>query len=481
MTTATDDQVKLQRSRAISSTWTNNTGRVGSFINNYMTYMKDQETPRAYDYISALWIISALIGRWSYVPRPRAPVFLNMYAILVAESGTTRKSTAVSVATKLVREVMRVAEVDARLIENTASHTALLQYMSHDSATKDHTHIIFSVSELAAVLGRQAGTTGVPALLTDMYDCPTERRGGGTIQRGEYNLRNVYMAFIAASTPSWLARAVTPEIVEGGFTSRCLFIPSEKPKRSIPWPNEGSNVFGWGDMIVQLHRILDACPKHITLTEGALDIFGKWYKSRTRPVDTYRASFVSREDAHVLRVAALCAISDEVYEINSDHIRTAIQIVLWSRETTAELFTESAKRPSVNSSTSMVSNIARIINHLIANAATGVQHQGMYIVMKRYMSATQLRAVLEIMHELKMVQRFHIQGIGVGRPHDVWRATKAIADKNIIQLLHERISSIPERTTVNIPTGVEVIDTSPTTEPTDQVVDTGNLVKGSDG
>src|SRR5258708_5404574 len=84
-----------------------------SFLGQYMEHMQEQETPQAYDFFCGLWLMS-LAMRGCVVNRPRAPVHMNMYCILAAESGTTRKSSAVRAATKIAREFLGD---DAILIE----------------------------------------------------------------------------------------------------------------------------------------------------------------------------------------------------------------------------------------------------------------------------------------------------------------------------------------------------------------------------
>lgn len=462
-------------------TFVRNVGGERSFLARYVRYMKDQETARVYDWFCALWCISAVMGRWSYIARPRAPVYLNLYLILSAESGITRKSSSISIATRIVRDTCTAASVDARLVESSITHSALLQQMSHDSAVKNHTHVIFSISELAAVLGRGTAAVGMPALITDLYDCPTQRTGGGTAGRGEYHLSNVYASFIAGTTPSWLASSVSTSLVEGGFTSRCLFVASEKPKALIAWPNEGSNAFGYQEMVEQLSSILDRCPKQIGINAPALDIFKTWYKSRHRYYDPYRSSFASREDAHVLRIAGLLCISDEIFEIQSSHIRTAIEAVTWCREIGSEIFPPpdigGAGASNIGASSNLITAIDRLKHYLVSNSSIGVFQSGIYTYMRRYLTVSQIRTIMDIMHELKMVQRFELSQHHVGRHAELWRATKHIVSKDFNDLLLQRLTTpaSPKTSTVDITIGDELVDIA------NHSVDATDVVKGTGG
>jgi len=65
--------------------------------------MEYVETAQAYDFWCALWAIGVGVTRDVYVDRPNAAVYLNWYIILAADSGITRKSTAINSISNLVK------------------------------------------------------------------------------------------------------------------------------------------------------------------------------------------------------------------------------------------------------------------------------------------------------------------------------------------------------------------------------------------
>src|SRR5215217_7994765 len=91
-----------------------------TFLARYLDYNAEMETPLAYDFTAGLWLISAAIGRRVRVERPRAPVWLNLYAILCAEAGTTRKSSAI----RRCQEVYDAAGLGEAVLTLTGSITA---------------------------------------------------------------------------------------------------------------------------------------------------------------------------------------------------------------------------------------------------------------------------------------------------------------------------------------------------------------------
>ena len=297
-----------------------------TFMGRYMRFMERQETASVFDWWAGLWAMAAVCGRATYVARPRAPVYLNMYLVLIGESGVARKTTSVTSAGTLVRATLQGSDIgymDAKLTAEKLDELLHERTMEHGSS-----QICIAIPELAVFMGTERYVANMPTLLTDLYDCPSHRHGG-TIIRGESIQRNVWLSFLSASTPVWLLKTVNPNVVEGGFTSRCLFILSNQPKKKIPWPSgeDESDERAW--LLNDLRRIHvhASSGEPIVLTDGAMAAFRKWYNARGHSLDAYRQSFESREDAHVLRVAALLSVNDDTWRIDHGHIMRAIMLV----------------------------------------------------------------------------------------------------------------------------------------------------------
>jgi hypothetical protein len=407
-----------------------------TFIGRYLSFMSAQETAHAYDFWTAVWLLGASCGRGVVVNRPRAPVYLNWFILLVADSGVTRKSTAVRVATSLVQKVLP----ESTELITTKTTPENLEMKLHDNTRKYGAgHAVISISELVTFLGQERYNRSMPGLLTDLYDCAALRAGGGTIARGPSTVRDVFVSFLSATTPAWLTRAVNPDVVEGGFTSRCMFVHSEKRKRSIAWPADeqvtGSTDAPDGRLCDDLQSLAARAKAagSIRINEGALRKFTQWYNSRHESRDPFRASFESREDAHVLRLAACLCINDETFEIQDRHIVTAIRCINEVKEDGASIFAGGL------SNNQLVLGIDKLRDLLIQAGTNGLQQSALTVGVKNFMPATKAVAALLIMHELEMVQRFEGVQLTKGRPATVWRATNRITARNAMDLILQQM------------------------------------------
>ena len=404
-----------------------------SFMGRFLSYMESQETAYAYDWWCGLWCISAACARAVHVARPRAPIYLNMYVILVGDSGVVRKTTSVHNSSRLVRSLLHsypeLHLLDAKLTPEKLDELLHTQTINHGTA-----QLCITVSELAVFLGTERYIAHMPTLLTDLYDCPDARDGGGTITRGSVTQRKVWVHFLSASTPIWLLKTVNPNVVEGGFTSRCYFVVANEPKRRVPWPSEPDAAL-YGDLCDDLRIIAQEARQHpeIGITPEALRMFTDWYEIRPRSIDPYKQSFEAREDAHVLRVAALLAINEGEWLIHRSHVEQAVVVVTAVKDSSARIF----DRAEVTSKFALGLDVLR--THLINTGMTPMSRAHLYLKVRQHLTNADFLNLLEVLDHMGAIQRFEFRG-NRGRPTDYIRGTQLLLDRKIGEHVIERFT-----------------------------------------
>jgi len=371
-----------------------------TFIGQYMEYMSDIETPEAYDFWSAIWAIGVACGRDVFVDRPHLPVYLNWYIILAADSGTTRKSTAVRSIEKIIQPLHTGLTIGTKV-----SPEKLINSLASKTETQDTATCVIAVPELVTLLGKEGYMVNMPGLLTDLYDCPGHIDGGTKDETT--SIKNVYVNLLSASTPSWLVTAINPQVIEGGFTSRVIFVAEDKRKRAIPWPKaeraSEQTVRGTLNVLQEKARSV----QRISVNSTGLDIFKKWYMARVGHKDAYRASFEAREDDHVLKLASCLSINDESFQISSHHIRKSTRIIADVKDKAYALFGEGA----VNDTGVRISDgIDKVRQELIKAGMDGVRHNNLYKSVRHKIDSKEFGLLMNIMHEAGMIQQFEIKG-----------------------------------------------------------------------
>jgi hypothetical protein len=404
-----------------------------SFMGRFLSYMESQETAYAYDWWCGLWTISAACGRSTFVARPRAPVYLNMYVILVGDSGVVRKTTSVHNASTLVRSLLdtyrNLSLLDAKLTPEKLDELLHTQTINHGTA-----QLCITAPELAVFLGTERYIAHMPTLLTDLYDCPDARDGGGTVTRGSVTQRKVWVHFLSASTPIWLLKTVNPNVIEGGFTSRCYFVVANEPKRRVPWPIEPDAAL-YSDLCDDLRIIAQEARQHpeIGIEPDALKFFTDWYEIRPRSIDPYKQSFEAREDAHVLRVAAVLAINEGTWCIHQTHLEHAITAVSTIKDSSARIF----DRAEVTSKFAIGLDILR--THLINSGMSPMSRAHLYLRVRQHLTNADFINLLEVLQDMGAIQRFELRG-NRGRPTDYIRGTQLLLDRKIGEHVIERFT-----------------------------------------
>lgn len=401
-----------------------------SFIGNFLKFKECTESPVEFDLWSAIWLLGALLDRHIYIDRPHTPIYFNWYIILVGESGRLRKSTALN----HIKKVLEHFEYE-NLVNSKITPEALENYLSHLTLEHDKAEVAIVASELTTMLGRERYIKSFPLLLTDLFDCPKERKSNSTVSGNTLRrYKNVYLSLFGCSTSSWLLTAINPAVIEGGFTSRTIFVFGKKPKKAIPWPDYDNKLTSYyNKAIVNLQDILGVTKdlEHIAITDKALEAFKYWYYKREQYKDLYRMSFAGREDTHILKLAGILSINEGMYEIQYKHIKTATKMISKARDNAASLF-------DVEVLTSrLFIGIDRARIGIITAGVNGIKHRHLYMKCRNHMNVEEFRMLIDILHEMGMIEMF-VQGNR--RPSYIYRATKLLSDSKMMNNVYAVIN-----------------------------------------
>lgn len=237
------------------------------FLNDYLEMVEYTESPRLFHIWNALACIGACLGRRVYLPFGPFTIFANQYIILIGNPGT-RKSSAMSIATKILKEStsIRFAPEDTAgqrqgliaalegeqiskemlneidLLDRDKSLAALTledynqvdntEYAKMNDIAVEDKHILFAAStEFGQFIGQN--NTQLLNFLTVMWDGEdfTYR-----IKQESSILKNPLLNLIACCTPTTIANHLPAAAVGQGFMSRLILVFGARKYRSIPRP-----------------------------------------------------------------------------------------------------------------------------------------------------------------------------------------------------------------------------------------------------
>ena len=93
------------------------------WLEKYLEYTEDQESPSIFHLWVGLSLISAVLGRRVWIDRGYYFLFPNLYVVLVAGSARARKSTALGIGVGLLKK----AGVDVNIISQKITPEAFIK------------------------------------------------------------------------------------------------------------------------------------------------------------------------------------------------------------------------------------------------------------------------------------------------------------------------------------------------------------------
>lgn len=280
----------------------------GGWIDTYLQYTSQQESPTVFHEWVAVSILGAVLGRSIWIPRIKYVIYPNLYVVLVAGSAKCKKSTSLNIGMDILKSMEKPPMIFAQKITTEALIQALEGAKQHGASSG-----LVCASEFSVFMGADGTRSGIIPALTDLYDSPREwiyhTRG-----RGQEVLKNVTLSLLAASTKEWLRTSIPEEAIGGGFTSRIIFVYQERPSRAILFPDESTysaDKILRSNLIYDLNLIKKMTRGEFKFSDEAKQIALDWYLGESGVIrDSKLDGYYARKHDIMFKLAAILAISE---------------------------------------------------------------------------------------------------------------------------------------------------------------------------
>lgn len=247
------------------------------------------------------------IHQGNYVIRP------NFFMVLVAGSGL-KKSTAISLPSRLIRQLDPKPRVISQKITPEALIVALKEMVQADQGKKSlasKSGGIVIADELSTFLDRNSLEKGLGPMLTTLFDCgPFEYT---TLGRGTDKLENSYLSLLGGTTVELLRNSLPKDAIGGGFTSRTLFIYEDKRPDPVPWVDVDEQLIELEAELVKYLQTLMELKGPVVVTPEARAYYEADYVQRYNSIGEQPglAQYENRRHAHLFKVAMAIMVSEE--------------------------------------------------------------------------------------------------------------------------------------------------------------------------
>ena len=364
-----------------------------SWIDSYVDYTRDQESPTAFHHWVALSLISAAIGRNIWIPRVKYTTYPNLYVVLVAGSAKCRKSVSISIGRDILNGLKEPPTVFAQKITTEALIEALELTKKNDACFG-----LICASELSVFLGSDAIKSGIIPTLTDLYDSPKEWVYH-TKGRGKETLKNVTLSMLGASTKDWLRTSIPVEAIGGGFTSRVIFVFEDAPSKLVLFAEDQKHDEQLKQTLIHDLEIMRKVYGAIEFTPEARELSWAWYEDESCTIHEEKVDgYFGRKHDTMFKVATILSLSESNnLLIEKRHIEGALNL-LERNEKHLNTVMESV------TSTSLGGNADKVFQ--IVKKFRKIKHSDLLQKCWRYAVATDFQEIIRTLLESKEIVEF---------------------------------------------------------------------------
>lgn len=287
------------------------------WIQAYIEYASFSEAPKRMHFWTAVSTIAGALRRRVWLDMEYFQWVPNFYIVMVAPPGIVSKSTTTAIGMDLLRTVPGV-NFGPQVVTWPALVTSFAESMEQFQLGDEwHTQCALTLesSEFGNLLNPQ--DRDMIDLLVNLWD--SKKGGFKKVTKGSGTdiVENPWINLIACTTPAWIAGNFPEYVIGGGFTSRCLFIYTEKKEKLVAYP---SLAVPRGLKEVRARLIQDL--EHIainlvgpyTLTPEAIEWGTAWYEDHysRRPdhlSDERFGGYIARKQTHIHKTAIVLAAS----------------------------------------------------------------------------------------------------------------------------------------------------------------------------
>lgn len=226
--------------------------RPSNFIDAYLHYVGDTESPVTFHRWSILSTLSAWLGKRFYIKHGHSRIDSNMYCMLMGAAGT-RKSTAIKIASKLIRKAgystfsasktskeQFLADLAKTGMPSESSESNEILDMNLWGAENDTAEssmgsceLFVNADEFNDFVGN--GNIEFLSLLGNLWDLEGDYRHSKLTSKSVF-VKDPCVSILAGNTATGFSLAFPKEAIGQGIFSRLLLIHGESTNKRIAFP-----------------------------------------------------------------------------------------------------------------------------------------------------------------------------------------------------------------------------------------------------
>lgn len=294
-----------------------------NWLKAYKNYIIRHESPGIFHFWVGSQMLASALRRSVWINRGAYTVYPNQYVILVAKSGSCRKSVAMEIGLDLIDEVEDVHVLHERMtVEGLMDRMQRVAILPNGRVVPDGSLLIHA-DELANLFGKASYISDLMSFLTAAYTAKA-KLDFLTRSRGLNSIRNPCITFLAGTTPDQMSEIFPSLTLASGLMGRILLIVGERGTR-VSKPKLDTSLRP--DLVHDLTEVTKIYGEMI-ITDEAEDAFDKWYNNFPNIPSAELTTYYERKHDHVWKMAMILSVAEsDKLVLTRDHFLNAVQAI----------------------------------------------------------------------------------------------------------------------------------------------------------
>jgi len=287
-----------------------------SFIEDYLLYSSGNKAPKLFHQWSAISTLSSVVGRRVWISQGHWKRYPNLYVILVGDPANG-KSTAMKIAQNLLIDLK-----DVPLGPSSITKERLTKLLGEEGSrchkrimvngeAKSYTHLSVFSNEMLTLLGRDP--LSMIDFLTDVWDCEKEF-AVETKNQGCDIIKAPFITVLACMTPEKTTNLLKQNIIDGGFSRRCVFVYNNRRGKATPRPIITKEQYEAKERCLVRLRQIRQVNGEFVWTKETEEFFDDWFENNQRELDTkvdlVTQGYFGCKDELLLKVTMLLTVAE---------------------------------------------------------------------------------------------------------------------------------------------------------------------------
>jgi hypothetical protein len=338
-----------------------------SFMTDFALTYRGYEAPLIFWIWGAIFAVSSMLKRQSYLKFGHKREYPNLYLMFVAPPGVAKKTTSIDFALGIMRDsVEHIQHPKTRVMRsphiiNDATEEALHKELKPQKSPVSYEEIrpggeksvvsevvntgsnaVITANEMTTIISKKKYQGGIVTKLTSLYDCrDVDERV--TVSHGRERLENIFVNFFGATTPGAIKTQFPEDALSGGLISRMVSIFVDSSPRSFPLPVVFKGVPSEKELAKRLAWIADHAIGEYRFTPEAMEMYRTVYYPKIQHYkesgDEHTQMLYARMDTLLRKIPVILRAMEYTpgNEVGFEHLELAWKLIQYSISTSSSL------------------------------------------------------------------------------------------------------------------------------------------------